>query len=98
MGYYLILATDAPGTSALRLALRQRHLDYWLALGAAVKAGGARLADGEPEGSFLIVEAADDAAARAMIDADPFTLEGVFAAGASVAPVRPSIGDWLPPA
>lgn len=96
--FFLILAPDAPGKLDQRLALRQRHVDYWLEQGDAVKVAGAMLSDDGPDaqavGSSFLLEAADEAAVRALITADPFMLEGVFAPDVQVQPVRPAIGVW----
>jgi uncharacterized protein YciI len=79
MALFAIICLDKPGALDLRLATRDRHLAYAEATGR-VRAGGAFLdPDGKPEGSLLIVEADDIAAARAFAAADPYATAGVFA-------------------
>ncbi|MBV1705512.1 MAG: YciI family protein, partial [Hyphomicrobiales bacterium] len=62
----------------------------------AVRAGGALL-DGEPAqplGSVIVYEAADEAAARAMVDADPYAKAGLFAS-VELRPWRQAVGVAL---
>ena len=96
--FFIVLAPDRPGALPLRLEHRQRHVDYWHGQGGAVKVAGAMLdGDGEaasPQGSSFLLEAADEASVRAMLAADPFTIEGVFTGAFTVQPVRPAIGEW----
>ncbi len=96
--FFIILAADRPGALPLRLEHRQRHLDYWLAQGAAVKIAGAMLdgdgPDASPKGSSFLLEAQEEPAVRALLAADPFTIEGVFTGDFIVQPVRPAIGEW----
>lgn len=96
--FFIILAADKPGALPLRLQHRQRHLDYWLEKGAAVKVAGAML-DGDkpasdPQGSSFLLEAEDESAVRALLAGDPFTTEGVFTGDFVIQPVRPAIGEW----
>lgn len=98
MPHFLIQVLDRPDAGNARQALRAKHIDYWLELGAAVKAGGAILEADAPVGSFLLLEAPSAADARKMITDDPFTSGGVFADKIQVSAVRPAIGAWLPAA
>ncbi|HUD31366.1 MAG TPA: YciI family protein [Novosphingobium sp.] len=95
---FLIEANDLDGALERRLALRERHVAYWRGFGDRVAAGGALMSgDGEdasPVGSMLLVEAASEQEARAMLAADPFMLEGVFSGEVSVRRWRPGIGRW----
>lgn len=96
--FFLILAPDKPGALERRLEHRQSHVDYWVGKGETVKVAGAMLSDDGPDatpiGSSFLIEAADEAAARALIAADPFMIEGIFAPDFTVQPVRPAIGVW----
>lgn len=96
--YFLIMATDRPGLLHKRLEHRQRHIDYWLGQGDALKVAGAMLsgdgADATPIGSSFLIEARDEATARALVAADPFTIEGIFGDALTVQPIRPAIGVW----
>ena len=61
----------------LRARVRLRHLDYVAALhdrGQVVSAGP--FEDGS--GALIVYEAADQAEAQALVDADPYVLEGVM--------------------
>jgi uncharacterized protein len=91
MALFAIICLDKPGALDLRMATRPAHLTYAEAAGV-VRAGGAFLdADGKPDGSLLIVEADDIAAARAFAAADPYAQAGVFAS-VEVRPWRLAIG------
>lgn len=96
--FFLILAPDKPGMLERRMEHRQRHLDYWVGQGAALKVAGAMLSDdgaeATPIGSSFLIEAEDEAAVRALIAADPFMTEGVFSKEFRIQPVRPAIGVW----
>jgi uncharacterized protein YciI len=98
--YFLVLAPDKPGALDRRLEQRQRHLDYWVAQGEALKVAGAML-DGEgddakPIGSSFLLDVTDEAAARALIAGDPFSIEGIFSGEIRIQRVRPAIGQWFP--
>jgi uncharacterized protein YciI len=93
---FLVLARDRPGALEARLQHRQRHLEYWTSRPGTVKVAGAMLAGDTPEGSAFLIEADDESAVRALIAADPFALEGIFAPDPQIQAIRPAIGDWLP--
>jgi hypothetical protein len=93
--HFLILATDRADADADRLTHRQEHIDYWNGKPGVVKVGGAMLDGARVSGSALLVEAADEDAARALLADDPFSRQGVFASAATIISVRPAIGDWL---
>ena len=97
--FFLVLAPDAPDSLEKRLALRPRHVAYWVKQGAAVKVAGAMLGDdgqdAKPVGSSFLLEADDEVAVRALIAADPFMTEGVFSGTVQIQPVRPALGEWL---
>lgn len=97
MPYFVVLAPDRTGALPERTALREQHLEYWATAATSVKVAGAMLKDDVPCGSCFLVEAADEAAVRALLAEDPFTRGGVFAERPSIVQVRPAIGDWLPP-
>ena len=98
MPYYLILAPDRPDALDDRLTRRQAHLDYWKTKQGSVKVAGAMLDGDRPCGSTFLIEARDEADARALLAEDPFTQHGVFLDDAKVISIRPAIGDWLPTA
>lgn len=96
--FFLILAPDRPDMLERRLEHRQRHLDYWIGQGDALKVAGAMLSgdgpDATPIGSSFLLEAEDEGAVRALVEGDPFTTEGVFSDDVRIQPVRPAIGVW----
>ena len=94
----LFIATciDKPDCLAKRTGRRPAHLVYLSSLGAKVRAAGALLdpTGQNPVGSLLIFEAADEAAVRAMVAADPFAEAGLFAS-VDVKPWRQAVGAPL---
>ncbi|KAB0681438.1 YciI-like protein [Aureimonas leprariae] len=77
---FAILCDDRDGGLETRLATRADHLAYLKSLGASLRFAGPFLGDDEkPVGSMLVVEAADEAGARALADADPYARAGLFA-------------------
>jgi uncharacterized protein YciI len=70
--------TDATG---VRAGTRPAHVDYLKSLGTTLVLAGPFLADdgATPTGSFLLVEAADKAAAAAIAAGDPYAKAGLFA-------------------
>ena len=78
--YFAISCIDKPGALDLRMATRPAHIDYLKTHESAVKLAGPYLADdGETmNGSLIIFEAEDRAAAEAFSAADPYTLAGLF--------------------
>lgn len=98
--FFLVLARDAEGTGALRVELRPRHLDYWLAQGDALKVAGAMMSDdgddAVPVGSSFLLSAGSEAAVRDLVAGDPFTTGGVFGSDIVVQRIRPAIGTWKP--
>jgi uncharacterized protein YciI len=98
--YFLILANDKPGALELRLKHRQLHLDYWTGLPGVVKVAGAQLSDdtsaATPKGSAFLIEAESLEVAKALLAADPFTIEGIFGDDVRIEAYRPAIGDWKP--
>ncbi len=80
---FLVIARDGSDADAprRRMEVRERHLDGARALAEAgvLQVGGALLDDaGAMIGSALVVEAADEAAARALVEADVYYREGVW--------------------
>ena len=79
MPLFAMIAKDKPGTGELRTATRPVHMEHLKAMGDKLVLAGALLgADGNPEGSLLVLEADDFEAAKATLLADPFIAEGIF--------------------
>ncbi|MCF6368852.1 YciI-like protein [Rhizobium halophilum] len=78
---FAFLCTDKPGHLSVRMETRPAHLDHLDRLNAegTLKMAGPFLDDdGKPNGSLVIVEAEDMAAARALAEADPYYQAGLF--------------------
>jgi uncharacterized protein YciI len=75
---FVVILTDRPNTAALRQQWLAPHLD-WLKLQTAVRqAGSLREApDAHPIGGCWIVEAPDFAAVSALLETDPFWVNGL---------------------
>lgn len=80
MPLFAMIAKDKPGMGDKRVATRPVHLDHLKAMGENLVMAGALLgADGNPEGSLLVLESDNLEAASATLLADPFVSEGIFA-------------------
>jgi len=78
---FALICTDKPGHLDLRLKVRPEHLAFLEGLGTALKAAGPFTDEaGQPNGSLVVIEAADRAAAAAIADRDPYAKAGLFAA------------------
>ncbi len=78
---FAFLCTDKPGHLNVRMDTRPAHLEHLNTLNAdgILKMAGPFLDDdGKPNGSLVIVEAEDIAAARALAEADPYYQAGLF--------------------
>ena len=95
MALFLILCTDRPNVRDLRATTRPAHLAYLAEGEVKVRIGGPMLdeADDGPQGSILVVEAADIAAARAFATEDPYAKAGLFAS-VEVRPWRLAVGGF----
>ncbi|GGA36178.1 YciI family protein [Pelagibacterium lentulum] len=76
---FAVHAKDKPGHLETRLATRPAHLAYWEQNDPELVLAGPFLDDdGKPCGSLIVVRADDLAGARALIDADPYAIAGLF--------------------
>ena len=93
---FIAHCTDKPGHLKVRLDTRQDHLAFLKAKGDALKlAGPTTEADEEtPNGSLLIFEDSDLAAAKAWAAGDPYGTAGLFDS-VIVKPWKHAIGDGL---
>jgi hypothetical protein len=95
--YFVVTRHDKPNSLELRLCERPRHLTYLETVIDRIVFGGALLGqDGKQNGSVLVIEVHDMAAATAFADADPYVEAGLFAV-TSIEPFRPVFRDgaWL---
>ncbi len=80
---YALICNDKPGALELRMETRATHLAW---LNGLKDAGTVKLAgpfldgDGKPNGSLVVIEAADRAAAETLAAEDPYARAGLFAA------------------
>ena len=93
---YAVWASDAPGTEAARLRVREAHRARLRAPAphaVQVLQAGPTLDDatGAMNGTLLIVQADDLAAVRAFVDADPYIAAGVYAS-VEIRPWRCGLG------
>jgi uncharacterized protein YciI len=74
-----MIARDKPDALARRQAVRPTHLKHLDSLGdKLVFAGPFQSEAGQSTGSFVVIEADNLAAAKAIFARDPFVTEGVF--------------------
>jgi uncharacterized protein YciI len=77
---FILIAHDKAGGLPLRMSTRPAHLTYCeQELGPKLLLAGPMLdVAGNPAGSVMIVEAADEAEAKALLAKDPYALAGLF--------------------
>ncbi|ODT08850.1 MAG: hypothetical protein ABS58_00720 [Mesorhizobium sp. SCN 65-20] len=78
---FALICKDKPGHLQVRLDTRPEHVAFLNDLnarGALKFAGPFQDADGKPDGSLVVIEAVDAAAAKAVADADPYAKAGLF--------------------
>ncbi len=78
---HALICTDKPGSLDLRLATRPAHVAWLEGLNAAGKlafAGPVLGGDDKPDGSLVVVDAVDRAAAEALAAEDPYARAGLF--------------------
>jgi len=87
---FAIICTDKPDHLQVRMDNRPAHVEYLKSLGSDLKGAGPFLdADEKPNGSLVIINVADMAAAKAFADDDPYAKAGLF----QTVEVRP--WSWL---
>jgi uncharacterized protein YciI len=78
---FALICKDKPGALQVRMDTRPQHLAFLEGLNADKKlafAGPFLDADGKPDGSLVVVEAADRADAEALAASDPYAKAGLF--------------------
>ena len=77
---FAVIAIDKPGAFGTRKATREAHHAWLKGLGSKIKLGGPFLDSSQAimNGSLLIIEAENDAVARALAAEDPYAKAGVF--------------------
>jgi len=97
MAYYAIYCADSADGSRLRKENHEAHMghigkfmDKLMLFGPCPPMAGE-----DREASFLVVEAADADAAKAMVESDPFHAAGVWDS-VVVREFNPVVGAWAP--
>jgi len=76
---FILIAHDKAGALEVRKANRPAHLAYLQEAGETIVFGGPLLGpDGSPFGSVVVIEAENEAAARAFFEGDPYAEAGLF--------------------
>jgi uncharacterized protein YciI len=78
---FALICKDKPGSLQVRLDTRPTHVAFLEGLNGEGKlafAGPFLNAEGKPDGSLVVVEAPDLAAAQALSAADPYAKAGLF--------------------
>lgn len=79
MPTFVLHCLDKADSLDLRMATRERHLAYVQSRAADVKIAGPMFdGEGGMAGSMFILDVADQAAAKAFSDADPYTQAGLW--------------------
>ena len=81
MPTYALIGRDGPRGGELRKLHRQAHLaglEDLVAAGRIRHAGPLLDDDGRPLGSLIVFDAPDLASARAIVERDPYVVEGIF--------------------
>ena len=92
---FVALCTDKPNGLEIRMQHRPEHLAWLEANKARVLLAGPFLdGAGQMTGSMLVIEAADEADAKAFLAGDPFAKVGLFSAS-EVKPWRRTFGAAL---
>ncbi|MFY9655956.1 MAG: YciI family protein [Methylocystis sp.] len=92
---FAAICLDKPNSLNVRLSARPAHLEFLEAHAARIKLGGPFLdAEERPIGSLLIVDGADLATAKALLDQDPYAKAGLFAS-VELKPFRRVVGAEL---
>lgn len=78
---FIFVCTDKPGSEPLRLANRAAHLEYLKQFADGLFAAGPTLSDdgSSMNGSMLVLDFPDRAAAEAFAADDPYAKAGLFA-------------------
>jgi hypothetical protein len=77
---FALICTDKPDHLAVRMDNRPAHLAFLDGLGEAMNGAGPFLgSDDKPNGSLVLIEAEDRAAAEAIAAQDPYAKAGLFA-------------------
>lgn len=90
---YAIVAYDKPNGLAHRMEVRPDHLAHLKSLGDTLVLAGPFLdANGDMNGTIMVIEAESQAEAEAVFARDPFVIRGVFGS-MDIRPFRISVNN-----
>ena len=75
---FALITRDKPGALQIRKDTREAHLEYISDTGVVLMAGPFLGEGGEMDGSLVILDVADMAAARDWAENDPYARAGLF--------------------
>ena len=76
---FALLCKDKPDSLDLRMETRPTHVEHLQSIGENLKGAGPTLDEyGKPNGSLVIIEAEDRAAAEDFANRDPYAKAGLF--------------------
>ena len=78
MPVYAFYCRDGEDAPKIRPTVREEHFAHIFAHVGAYRLGGPLKKDGEPIGSLIMIEADDEAGARAIFEQDPYYIAGVW--------------------
>jgi uncharacterized protein len=92
---WAVIARDRPGAEPKRLAVRDAHFAYVeTILDRIAVAGPLRTESGGFAGSVLIYHAANEAEARALLEADPYWAADIWES-VTIEPFMAAVGTWV---
>lgn len=93
---YAIVLRDAPGSATLRREHLQRHLEFVERVIESILVAGplSDAATGAPTGSLYVLDVADERAARALLESDPYYAAGVWQS-VTIEPFSGAAGRWV---
>lgn len=96
MPCYAFYCRDGEDAPRIRPSVREEHFAHIFAHVEAYKLGGPLKKDGVANGSLIVIEAADETAARAIFETDPYFIAGVWHS-INVDEFVALTGTWRPP-
>lgn len=78
MPVYAFYCRDGEDAPRIRPKVREEHFEHIFAHVGSYRLGGPLKKNGESIGSLIMIEGADEAAARAIFEQDPFFIAGVW--------------------
>ena len=96
MPVYAFYCRDGEHAAHIRPKVRDEHFAHIAKHAARYRLGGPLKKEGEPIGSMIMIEAKDEAQARAIFEGDPYFIAGVWQSFI-VDEFVPLTGTWAPP-